>query len=114
MVTTIVRNIPKNPPSAIDLRILCALGLEGISPQGLDRNPISSREAKDVWHPPPKGYLKYNIDGASKRNLGATRYGGVLRDEVGIVLFIFHYHLGHATNKLEELMAMEQCLELLS
>eukprot|EP00253_Pinus_taeda_P021775 PITA_21775 len=113
-VSTIVRNLPKNPPSTTNLRILCELGLQGISPQGLDRNIISLRDANDFWHPPPKGYLKYNIDGASKGNSGTVGYGGVLRDENGSVLFIFHCHLGHATNKLEELMDMEQCLDFLS
>jgi len=109
-----VRNLTKNPPSATDLRILCELGLQGISPQGLDRNLISLRDANDFGHPPPKGYLKYNIDGASKGNPSTAGYGGVLRDENGSVLFIFHCHLGHATNNLVELMAMEQCLDFLN
>jgi len=89
-----VRNLPKNPPWATDLRIICELGLQGISPQHLDRNLTSLRDANDFWHPPPKGYLKYNIDGVSKGNLGIAGYGGVLRDENDSVLFIFHYHLG--------------------
>jgi len=68
---------------------------------------------KDFWHPPPKGYLKYNIDGASKGNLGTAGYGGVLRDEEGCIIFIFHSYLGKATNNMAELMALEQCLEFL-
>jgi len=37
----------------------------------------------------------------------------VLRDEDGKIIFTFHYHLGQATNNMVELMALEQCLELL-
>jgi len=36
---------------------------------------------KDFWQPPPKGYMNFNIDGASKGNLGTTGFGGVLRDD---------------------------------
>ena len=68
---------------------------------------------KEFWHRPPKGYLKCNIDGASKSNPGTAGYGGVLRDEEGKIIFTFHCHLGKATNNMVELMALEQCLELL-
>jgi len=61
--------------------------------------------------PPPKGFLKFNIDGASKGNLGTAGRGRVLRDERGNILFIFYGHLGKATNNMAEFMAMEQCLE---
>jgi len=43
--------------------------------------------------------VKFNIDGASKGNPGATGYGGVLGDQNGSVLFNFYYHLGKATKK---------------
>eukprot|EP00253_Pinus_taeda_P017013 PITA_17013 len=46
-------------------------------------------------------------------NPGIAGYGGVLRDEEGNIIFVFHYHLGIATNNMAELMALEQCLELL-
>lgn len=59
-------------------------------------------------------YLKYNIDGASKGNPRKTGYGGVLRDAEGGIIFIFHCHLGTATNNMAELMALEQCLDFLS
>ncbi len=57
--------------------------------------------------------MKYNIDGASKGNPGIAGFGGVLRDENGCILFIFHYHLGRAMNNMAELMALEHCLEFL-
>ena len=68
---------------------------------------------QDYWHPPPQGFLKYNIDGASKGNLGIAGFGGVLRDENDCILFIFHFHLGRATNNMAELMALEKSLEFL-
>jgi len=65
-VGTIVRNLPKNPPSVADLRILCDLVLKDLTPQGLERKEISTVFEQDFWHPSPKGFLKFNIDGASK------------------------------------------------
>jgi len=55
--------------------------------------------------------LKYNIDGASKDNPGIAGCGGVLRDENNSLLFIFHCHLGRATNNMPKLMALEKYLE---
>ena len=88
--------------------------MQGITPQGLIRKDIAMVTEKDFSQPPPKGYLKYNIDGASEGNLGTTGLGGVLRDEEGSIIFIFHCHLGRATNNMAELMALEQCLEFLT
>ena len=68
---------------------------------------------KELWHPPLEGYLKYNIDRASKGNQGTAGYGGVLRDKRGIIISIFHCHLGKATNNMVEIMAMDQCLDFL-
>jgi len=49
----------------------------------------------------------------AKGNPGLAGYGGALRDNKGSIIFIFHCHLGTATNNLAELMAMEKCLEIL-
>jgi len=35
----------------------------------------------NIWKPPPHGFLKVNIDGASKGNPGLAGFGGVIRDE---------------------------------
>lgn len=37
IVDTTVRNIPENPPSVEELRILQLLDMQGLIPQGLDR-----------------------------------------------------------------------------
>ena len=104
---TIVRNLPKNPISAPKLRILSQLGSQGLIPQGLDRKVLLLDSELDFWHPPCEGFLKSNIDGASKANLGTTDHGGVLRDENGSILLIFYCHLERDTNNMEELMAIE-------
>eukprot|EP00253_Pinus_taeda_P015014 PITA_15014 len=70
------------------------------------------KEHINIWNPPPHGSLKVNIDGASKENPGLASFGGVIRDEQGQIKEIFHGHLGKATNNMEELMALEQCLEI--
>jgi len=60
------------------------------------------------------GFLKVNIDGVSKGNPGLASFGGVIRDEQERIKEIFHGHLGKATNNMAELMALEQCLEILN
>lgn len=57
--------------------------------------------------------MKFNTDGASKGNPGTVGHGRVLRDEKGHILFIFHGHLGKATNNMSEILVMEHCLEFL-
>eukprot|EP00253_Pinus_taeda_P030811 PITA_30811 len=79
----------------------------------MDRNVKKLDNKPDYWHPPPQGFLKCNIDGASRGNPGIAGFGEVLRDENGYILFIFHCHFGIATNNMAELMALEQCLEIL-
>lgn len=108
-----MRNSPKNPPSKVERQILLQLGMLELIPQGLDRKVMKMNTKQDYWHPPPQGFLKFNIDGASKGNPSVAGFGGVLRDDYGCILSIFHCHLGRATNNLAELMALEHCLEFL-
>lgn len=70
-------------------------------------------KVEEYWHPPLEGFLKYNIDGASKGNPGLAGFAGVLRDDPGSMISLFHGHLGKATNNMAKLMAFEQCLEFL-
>lgn len=102
-----MRNPPNNPPSDADMRILRQLDMQGLIPQGMDRKVRIMDTEQDYWHPPPKGFLKYNIYGASKGNPSTAGFRGVLRDEIGKILSIFHCHLGRAINNMAELMAME-------
>jgi len=112
-VGSIVQNLPENPPSASEWRVLCQLGLQTFIPQSLGGKNLFRDSELDFWQPAPKGFLKFNIDRASKGNLGTSGHGEVLRDEKGNILFIFHGHLGKATNNMVEILAMEHCLEFL-
>ena len=87
--------------------------MQGLMSQGLNIRVLDMVSKQESWHPPPLGFLKYNIDGASKGNPINAGFGGVLQDDTGNILSIFHGHLGRATNNMEEVMAMEQCLDLL-
>ena len=76
---------------------------------GVVKGVRKTTTGKDIWQPPPHGFLKINIDGASKGNPGMDGFGSAIRDEQGHIKDIFHSHLGTATNN----MALEQCLEIL-
>lgn len=93
--------------------ILLQLGLQSIVPQGINKGVSEENASMDILKPPPQGFLKFNIYGASKGNPGLASCGGVTRDEQGCIKEIFHSHLGKATNNMAELMALEQCLEIL-
>jgi len=113
IVGTIVRDLPKNPPLEEELRMLQQLGMQGLIPQGLDRKISMREKVEEFWYPPLRSFLKYNIDGASKGNPGKAGFRGVLKDDTGSIISLFHGHLGKATNNMAELMALEQCLEFL-
>lgn len=43
-----------------------------------------------MWHPPPMGSLKFNVDGAARTKLGLSAIGGVLCNfEVLLFLYFF-------------------------
>ena len=65
------------------------------------------------WQPPPQGFFKVNIDGASKGNPREAGFGGAIRDAQGHTKYIFHGHLEKGTNNMVELLALDQCLEIL-
>eukprot|EP00253_Pinus_taeda_P003217 PITA_03217 len=97
-VGTLIKNPPEDQPKDTDVHILLHLGLQGLVPQGKNMNVSHIIIDKDFWQPPPQGFMKCNIDGASKGNPGMAGYGGVIRDQKGFIKTIFHSHLGKATN----------------
>jgi len=62
---------------------------------------------------PPQGFLKVNIDGASKGNPREVGFGGSIRDSEGMIKYIFHGHLERGANNMAELLALDQCMEIL-
>lgn len=91
-----LRTLPKDPPLPQDASILLHLGLQSISPQGIIKGVSQINSDINIHKPPPHGFLKVNIDGASKGNPGLAGFGGVIRDEQGQIKEIFHGHLGKA------------------
>jgi len=104
---------PEKPPGQRDAHILELLGLQSHVPQGIKKKARHISEGKDFWQPPPHGFSKFNIDGASKGNPGDAGYGGVIRDEEGNIEVIFHSDLGRETKNMAEFIAIEQGLEIL-
>ena len=89
------------------------MGLYVPFPEGISKTVSHITADKDFWKPTPHDFMKFNIDGASKGNPGMAGYGGVIRDEKGCIKVIFHSQLGNSTNNMAELMALEECLEIL-
>eukprot|EP00253_Pinus_taeda_P023386 PITA_23386 len=55
------------------------------------------------WSPPAIASFKLNFDGAAKGNPGPTGYGGVIRNDRGVVQYIFYGSIGKDTNNVAEL-----------
>lgn len=60
---------------------------------------------------PPYCVLKINIDGSSKGNLGLASTGGIGRDSLGSVIFLFLIYEGIQTINLVEGLAILAALE---
>ncbi|KAK9112949.1 hypothetical protein Scep_020468 [Stephania cephalantha] len=64
------------------------------------------------WDFPNTGWVKLNVDGASKGNPGPASFGGVMRDEHGCWLFGYMGHIGTASSTVAELWAIREGLKL--
>ena len=64
------------------------------------------------WIPPPEGWFKLNVDGASKGNPGIAGAGGILRGHYGDWIKGFASNLGLCTSVKAELTAFLQGLKL--
>ena len=58
------------------------------------------------WEKPNQGWVKLNVDGASKHNPGRASAGGLIRNEYGQCIVGFSANLRHASNVAAELWAM--------
>ena len=62
---------------------------------------------------PPQGFLKLNIDGASKGNPGLSGGGAILRNSLGQLVLAGSYFYGICTNMEAEFRALQDGLCLL-
>lgn len=63
------------------------------------------------WQLPPHGVLKINTDGSSRGNPGPVGIGGIGRDSLGSVIFLFSIYEGVQTINLVEGLAILAALE---
>ena len=64
------------------------------------------------WIPPPEGWFKLNVDGASKGNPGPAGAGGILRGQYGNWIRGFALNIGICTFVKGELTALLHGLKL--
>ncbi|XP_011625762.1 uncharacterized protein LOC105421137 [Amborella trichopoda] len=65
-----------------------------------------------VWLPPPLGFFKLNIDGASRQNLGSAGCGGIIWNDAGGFIAAFAISLGINSNNTTEFYALERGISL--
>lgn len=58
------------------------------------------------WHAPKEDWIKLNVDGASKGNLGVAGGGGVFRDHYGNWIKAFACYLGWCTSIRVEILSL--------
>lgn len=64
------------------------------------------------WSTPPRGTLKFNVDGDSKGKSGPTRIGGVLTDHLGCISIIFTEAVETKESNETELLSIRRALTL--
>ncbi|OMP03730.1 hypothetical protein CCACVL1_02287 [Corchorus capsularis] len=74
--------------------------------------PYNSSVPRQVvpWSPPPLGFLKFNVDGASSGSTGLAGIGGVLRNNLGVILLRFSKNIGLAGAAKAEVLAIREAL----
>lgn len=83
------------------------------SSEGLKRLSIATNPRKSVsWSSPPKGWIKWNVDGSSLGKPGKSGIGGVLRDPKGQVICTFSEPLGVLESNEAEVIAIRRALQL--
>lgn len=99
-----------HPPTIAECRILNLLDLPIINIASSSQSVSINPSFFTIWHPPEQPFHKLNYDGASKNNLGLIGFGGVFRNSMGSILWIYYGNLGHTTNNVTELQALARGL----
>ena len=63
------------------------------------------------WVPPPTGFLKINIDGSSRGNLGHAGIGAIGRSDAGSVVFLLSVYKGKHSNNQMGALAIKVAIE---
>ncbi|GLJ39258.1 hypothetical protein SUGI_0801060 [Cryptomeria japonica] len=66
---------------------------------------------KNMWIPPPSGFLKINFDGACRGNPSEFGFGAIIHDELGVMMGDKYGPLGVLTNNIAEVTTLEAGLE---
>ncbi|KAK2639286.1 hypothetical protein Ddye_027081 [Dipteronia dyeriana] len=66
----------------------------------------------EVWRPPVKNLLKFNVNGSVRGKPGPAGIGGVLRDFTGKFLCMFSLYVAVLDSNLAELLAIEKACSL--
>ncbi|XP_027174512.1 uncharacterized protein LOC113774142 [Coffea eugenioides] len=64
------------------------------------------------WRVTEEGTLTLNTDGCSKGNPGVSGGGGILRDSLGLPLFVFSTYFGETSSLRAEVLALATRLRL--
>lgn len=93
-------DLPKSPQERHIMKA-CNLDLSFLD-HAKARYPIRSTYPL-TWYPSTSNSFKFNFDGVAKGNPGMTSFGGVIRNERGAVLHVYHGTIGKDTNNVVEL-----------
>ena len=74
-------------------------------------DPSKDREVV-CWHPPPSGWLKFNIDGAAKGKPAPAGIGKVIMNDKGEVLFMFSKNAGIKESNEAEVLSILEALKI--
>ncbi|KAK8526153.1 hypothetical protein V6N12_020634 [Hibiscus sabdariffa] len=66
--------------------------------------------ARCSWKPPPRGFLKFNVDGACDKT-GKCGIGGLLRNHLGSILLEFSKGAGSGSSVLAEILSIKYAIE---
>ncbi|XP_019230144.1 PREDICTED: uncharacterized protein LOC109211100 [Nicotiana attenuata] len=76
-------------------------------------NSTVQKQIKIHWHKPPKGWYKFNIDGAFIGNIFQGGIGGVARNNTGSWILAFHMKVPTLSVTQVELQALRGCLQII-
>lgn len=76
----------------------------------MERYTPTLKVTKVLWELPPIGWIKVNIDGASRGNPGRSSIGFALRDAQGDIIFASGKGIQDSTNNEVEALEIKEAL----